>query len=526
MHNMYKMQNYLIGALLVLTAGGCSVPSWDSSLPKARPLGADYKCYTPPPADAADTSWWADSPEETARAKAVEDHTVVARKEALPTGELTLRGALALALLHSDELASFAWSVRVAEADQLQASLTENPELETEFENFGGSGEFRGGDVLETTIFLGQLVELGGKRRKRMKLASLDSQLAGWDYEAQRLAVLTEVTKHYAALLASQRQLVLAKENQTLAETILRTVEKRVAGGKSAPPEKLKAVVELATRRIAVRRAERALTVARQALAAIWGSRDPKFLRAVGDLTTILAPQAFETLAPLLKQNPDLARWATESKQREAALALARADAVPDVTVGVGYRTFGETDNDDHAFMVAASIPLPVLNRNQGEIAKARFGLRKLEVDRRAAQVKLHADLTKAYQALASAYEDSVSLEKEVMPNAHKAFDAEKRSFKAGKSNYLDLLDAQRTWIEARSTHVATLAEYHSARAEVEALISQSLDSINQPQPAQAASVPKDDPAKTSDEKSAETADEKTLTIETPPSDKDANHEN
>jgi outer membrane protein, heavy metal efflux system len=458
---MHRLHLGVVGVVFALAIPGCALPKWGSSLPQPRPLGSEYAMYAPTESDApAGVS-------RTARS---------ARTD--PTGDLSLREALGLALLRSPELASFAWSVRHAEAEQLQASLLPNPELEAEFENFGGTGDFRGTRGLETTVALSQLVELGGKRAKRMRIAELSSKLAGWDYEAKRLEVLTDVAGKYAALLASQRHVDLARENLKLAKAARSAVEKRISAGKSAPTEGLKADVEMATSGIAARRAERELVVARQQLASTWGAGRAVFDRAVGDLAKIAPLPGIDALTALLAQNPEIAQWEIQGAQRQAELQMARAGSIPDVTVGVGYRHFRETDDNDHAFLVTASIPLPLFDRNQGEISRARFGALKARADRDAAEVRLHAELTEAYQRLALAYDESRSLQDEVLPTAEKAYEAAQRSFREGKSDYLDLLDAQRTWASAQSEHVDALVGYHQARADVEAMVGQSIESV------------------------------------------------
>ena len=460
---MHRLYLGVMGVIFAVAIPGCTLPKWGSSLPEPRPLGSGHVTYAP-------------TESSTPAAGSV---SRAGSSETEPTGELSLRKAVTLALLRSPELASFAWSVRQAEAEQLQASLQPNPRLETEFENFAGTGEFRGTRALETTVSLSQLIELGGKRARRMRLASLDSRLSGWNYETKRLKVLTDVTRKYAALLAAQRRLDLTRENLKLAEAALGAVEKRVSAGKSAPTEKLKASVETATSRIDNRRAERELTVARQQLAATWGSDKALFDRAVGDFAKISPPPDTEALTPLLAQNPEIARWETEAAQRQATLDLAKAAAVPDVEVGAGYRQSWETGADDGAMLVTASVPLPLFDRNQGEILRARFGVQKTHADRNAAQVRLHAQLTAAYQQLASAYEESRSLQDEILPMARRAYKAVETSFKEGKSGYLDMLDAQRTLVDAQSKHVEALAEYHQARAQVEALVGQSIESVS-----------------------------------------------
>ncbi len=449
----------LIAGLLALGAAGCGLPPWGGSLPRRRPLGREHPTY-PPPLTSGPTGADAGG------------RCPVATE---PTGDLALRQALALALASSPELASFAWDVRRAEAEQLQAGMLPNPEVEAEFGNFAGSGGFRGTRALETTIGLSQLVELGGKRRKRVALARADSKLAGWDYEAKRLAVLTEVAKRFVAVLATQERLGLAGEGLALAEATLDAAAKRVAAGKAAPTEKSRALVEVASARICVGRLQRQLKAAAHKLAATWGGRQPKFSRAVGRLTSVARLPPVEGLVAKLAQNPDLARWAEEISQRRAALAVEKARVVPDVTIGVGYRHFRDTEENDRAMLVSVGIPVPAFDQIRGAIAKARFGVMKARAGQAAAEAKARADLEQAYQTLAAAHLEAVSLRDEVLPAARASYEAARKSYQAGKTEFLDIVDAQRTLVATREQYVEALASYHHAVADVEGLIGESL---------------------------------------------------
>ena len=448
--------------LLAISIAGCAMPPWGVSVPQPRPLGEDLRTFRPPSA-----------PREADAGRSA--RPIVAKE---PTGDLKLREALTLALARSPELASFAWDVRRAEAEQLQAGMIPNPEVEAEFENFGGTHEFRGTRSLETTITLSQVVELGGKRGKRIAVAGADSRLAGWDYEAKRLEVFTKETRRFVAVLAAQEKLSLAREDLKLAEATLDTVAKRVSAGKAAATEESRAAVELASARLRVGSLQRQLKIASHRLAATWGSRRAGFKRAVGDLekTSPLPPS--DDLTDGLQQNPELARWAAEVRQRRAALALAKARAVPDVTVGVGYRHFRDTEENDRAVRVSVGIPVPVFDRNRGAIAKAKFGVLKARAEQDAAETALRADLEEAYQTLAGAHEEATSLQDEVLPAARAAHEAARRSFGAGKTEFLDVVDAQRTWVSAREQCVEALAAYHQAVADVEGLIGRPLKPV------------------------------------------------
>ncbi len=101
-----------------------------------------------------------------------------------PGGSIELGEALSLALRDNPELAVFAWEIRARDAQILQASLLPNPQLGVVIEEFGGSGESTEFDASETTFRLKQKIELGGKRAKRSQVASLQRDLARWDYDA------------------------------------------------------------------------------------------------------------------------------------------------------------------------------------------------------------------------------------------------------------------------------------------------------------------------------------------------------
>jgi cobalt-zinc-cadmium efflux system outer membrane protein len=183
---------FLLVALLMIAGSigftGCATPDIGANWPAPRPLGEDVLSFHLPPQPAAVSP--VEHPGE-------------------PTGVLTLRQALALALLRNPELASAAWEVRAGEARTLQAGLLPNPEFELEVENFAGSGEFRGFDAAETTLALSQVIELGGKRLRRVRVAALERDVAAWDYEAKRVDVFTATTKAFVEVLSAQAKLAL-----------------------------------------------------------------------------------------------------------------------------------------------------------------------------------------------------------------------------------------------------------------------------------------------------------------------------
>ena len=437
------------GMLWLVLACGNAFAATSGSLPKPRPLGRELPVAGPE----------SPTPEPTVE-------TI--------TGELTMRQALALALLHNPDLSAFSWEVRAKEAEALQAGIRPNPELGVEMENFAGGGEFTGTDAAETTVTLSQLIELGGKRAKRRAAATLEADLAGWDFETRRLDVLTATAKAFVEVLSSQERLTQAEELGGLAERFFRTVSARVEAGKVSPVEQTRAQVPLAAARIAQDQARLALEAARKELVAQWGESTARFDRAVGSLEKIGPVPSQEQLASLLVQNPDVARWETEEKQRGARLALERANAISDLTLFAGGRNLQASN--DNAFVAGLSIPLPIFDRNQGGIAAARAARSKAREESRAARNEALARLAAGYRDLSAASIEATTLREQILPAAEESFEATTLGYQAGKFGFLEVLDAQRTLFEVKGQYVEALAAYHQARAEVERLIGAPLE--------------------------------------------------
>ena len=343
-----------------------------------------------------------------------------------------------------------------------------------------GAKQFAGGGVNEpvqpqTTIQLSQLIELGGKRAARQELAARNRDLAAWDYETARIDILTEVSRAFTDVLAGQETVALTEQTIRLVEHVQQSVAARVVAGVVSPIEETRANVALASVRVESARARRGLEASRTRLALLWGSPAPAFSAVVGDLKAEPAPlPSLVALATRIEQSPELARWAAEISQREAALAVERSKQAFDVSVVAGYRRF--TTIDSNAVLVGASIPLPFFDRNRDGIEEARSRLAKVHEERRAAQARVAAALADAYAALASAYDELTALRSAVLPGSQQTFEAVSEGYRLGRFGYLDVLESQRTLVGAGSQYLRALSDYHKAIANVERLIGAPLN--------------------------------------------------
>ncbi|MHC4206989.1 MAG: TolC family protein [Planctomycetota bacterium] len=395
-----------------------------------------------------------------------------------PAGIITLRDAVAHALVNSPKLKAFSLDIRAAEARKLQAGFLPNPQIEAQVEEFGGSGDRSGFDSSETGVKIGQLIELADKRSKRTHLADIEKDLAELDFKSERLDVISDVAGAFIDVLAAQEQLSLSKELVDLSEQAYSTVAERVRAGRDSPVEETKAKIALSNTRIEFERAGNNLIAARYQLAATWGSSNPAFDKVSGGFYDTSSSPSFEELTGMISQNPDIARWQAEKERSRAALKLEKAKATSDIKLRGGIQYFDE--GDDSAFILGLSIPFPLFDRNQGNIQQATYMLAKTEEQNKAVQADIRARLAEASRKLSSSLNEITVLQNDVLPLAKSAFDATNQGYREGKFEYLAVLDAQRTFFGVRAKYIEALAGYHKARTDVERLIGGTIEKNDQ----------------------------------------------
>jgi cobalt-zinc-cadmium efflux system outer membrane protein len=176
----------------------------------------------------------------------------------------------------------------------------------------------------------------------------------------------------------------------------------------------------------------------------------------------------FKRLQARLRASPDLQRFLTERRLREAELQLAQSQAIPNASVGAGLRRLEAVD--DQALMLTFSIGLPVFDRNQGNITAAMERLQRVESERRVRLIAAQTLLFATHQELLQARSQANTLEQTVIPQAQQALNEIEVGYQAGRFSFLDLAAAQREFIEVRRQAIVAAANFHRLLVEIERL--------------------------------------------------------
>src|SRR5262249_17462841 len=167
--------------------------------------------------------------------------------------------------------------------------------------------------------------------------------------------------------------------------------------------------------------------------------------------------------ARALENRPDLAAARQSTLPAGSQLALARANAKPDLTTTVSYSHVA----GEHASSFSFNIPLPLFNRNQGEIFRTRFAATQANYNAKAAEEAVLKDVQFAYEQ-AKADESIVNLYRSgYLQQAQESREISEFAYRQGAASLIDLLDAERSYRNIELAYRQALANYAVAFQQV-----------------------------------------------------------
>ena len=379
---------------------------------------------------------------------------------------LSLAKAIELALEGNPEVAAAKRQWEATEGQVLQGRSRPNPELAYSLEDTRSKTRTQSWQ-------LNLPVELGGKRAARTKAAEKTREQAQAQLAELQATVRANVAAAYFDVLTAQERLVLARDSAALAKSSTDTVSKRVAAGKVSPVEESKARVAEAGVRVELAQAASEQRNALSRLFALLGRIDAPYTVLDGKAENLPSVPSLADLQPLISSAPGVVLARIEVDRRKALTALEQSKRVPDVTVSVGMQRSNETQRN--VLLFGVSVPLPVFDRNQGNLLEALKLEDKARDELQAATVRLHSEVAQARERLSTITAEVQSLQQEVLPGAKSAYDAATIGFENGKFNFLEVLDAQRTYFTAKSQYLKALGEAHRAAADIDRLLGASM---------------------------------------------------
>lgn len=339
----------------------------------------------------------------------------------------------------------------VIEANRLQAGLSPNPELSFSLENAFGSNEAKGVSGVEGTLLISQLFERGDKKQQR--IAVQDSKLAQFqtEYQLTQLGVFADATAQYYQVMHLQSLLALSQTQQSTVSDALNTIKQRAAAGAVSNADVARMQFEYGTLQLEQQQLESEFTTAKLRLAQFWlGETDfntvqkllPTSSDANRNLKTELTLPNLADLHNAIDMAPEIQLISQQVLAEQAALQLASANSVADITFGTGVR-FDNASNSA-SLLFEAAMPLQLSNPQQGNIKAVRTQIDLLSEQQQLIRQSLKQQISQTYTQAQNQQRRLLQLQSKLLPLAKTLISQSLDSYRLGQISVLQLLDAQK----------------------------------------------------------------------------------
>jgi outer membrane protein TolC len=325
-------------------------------------------------------------------------------------------------------------------------------------------------EAMENRVELEQMLPFPGKQGLMKSMAEGEAAMAGAQLAQARLEVAADLRRAYYDLDLARASIAILQESLAALAAMVENARTRYEVGRGMQSDMLKASVEQAMEQARLAVMRQRLPAQRARVNAILNRAPGAPLEtslpdSLGPAESVPADSA-ELEARALQAQPMVRMRSAAVTRSEYGLSLAQREGWPDFTVAAGY--MGMKDAPD-AWMGMLGINLPIWRWNkvgpQREAAEEakRQALAELEQTRN----DTHRLLREAWAGVAAARAMLQLYEEAVVPQAQLSWDSAQAAYQTGALGFLDLLDAQRSLLQARLQHHEALAEYRKSRAEL-----------------------------------------------------------
>jgi len=413
-------------------------------------------------------------------------------------GALSMEQAVSIALSRNRDVIAAKMEIEAAELDVVAARVYPNPVLAYSVGNvvlgnangqMGALGRDPGAfGQLVHAVGIDEILDVWSKRSARTRAAERGVAQRRHLTEDALREIVHAVRSAFADVLRAQSERDMAREVSARYADTARLSAARFRAGDIAEAELRRIELEGLRFSNAVIDAEMQLDLGRQRLATLLG------LGANGAALPgerLIEPESRPTfdlprlVERALEQRPDLKAAGAARAVGEAQLTAAEREVYPDLTLGATYThsAFTVSGDNPNALALSLSMPLPLFDRNQANIGRARLDMRRADNDVARLRLGVEADVTGAVRRSERARTLLASFEKPAVPGAgphdgsadpggllaraEGALRVAERSYKAGASSLLEMLDAQRTYLDTRAQYLRALHDFRQAAIDV-----------------------------------------------------------
>lgn len=382
----------------------------------------------------------------------------------------TLKDLTEAALQQNPSMRVIQAQEEAAKAAVTTATAFINPEIEAG----AGPSRYRSGsnDTKNNWgIALSQPLEFGSVRDARRSLAETGVQMATASSELTRSELRSRVRAAFYEVLKRQAVLKLVEDDKALLAEIRDKVKLRVQVGESPRYELIKAETESLAAERDYRSAQVSVEEGKGLLRGLVGSSIPTQFEIRGDLPRSDVLTSLAVLQERVSESPFIRQSKVMGETARARLKLEENLRNPGLTIKAGV----EQDPDLTSLRIGLSIPLPLWNQRQGQIAEAAAGISQAEAELSDRELALQRQLEATYQRYQIARQQVTTFESGLLAQAESVLKVAESAYRYGERGILDYLDAQRTYRAVRKDHITARYELVNTVLEIERLLGTEL---------------------------------------------------
>jgi len=396
---------------------------------------------------------------------------------------ITIEQAVQEALQNNPGLLAEKLGISVAETAVITARMRPNPVLSASSDHLDwlgtGFSEINGAGPTETAVRIDVPWERGHKREYRVDTASYAQKIAEARVADSIRRLRLDVTLACIDVIDAKARLDLANDNLESLQAVVQLNETRLNGGAIPPVELTRSRVAMLQFRGSVKTAELALTTARVRLQTLLGRAPGQMPVDISDPLKVPIPAATPALDQIqtraITARPDIQAARLDQARSQTELRLQLANGKVDYTAGAEYRRQQGVNGTGNSVGFFFSVPLPVFNRNQGEVARVSAEQVQLQKQIDALRSQISGEVLGAYREYETARQLIADIESDLLGLAQEARTTTTYVYQAGAGSLLDVLDAQRAFNDTMSSYYTAQADYRRAVSRLTSVVGEEV---------------------------------------------------
>ena len=414
---------------------------------------------------------------------------IVTQDDDGPPNGLTLDQAIDVTLSRSLDLRSKYMEIPMARADILQANLRSNPIFYQDgqlLQYKGTSTAFSraapgGPSQFDTNVTYP--LDISHKRQARTRVAARAERVLEALYQDAVRQRIDDVYGAFVLALAARQTVRYAKESAVKLGDVTDRNEQRFQKGDISLADLNTVRIRLRTARLGLVDAEAAYRKAKLDLGSLMNLKldEVAQIELKGTIKDVAPPPppVEELRKHALAERPDIVSLRLGIHRAEADVRLAKANAYSDVYVLWQPYTFQDNApyglKSQYSWALGVTVPLPIYNRNQGGIARAKINVTQTELQLGDLERQAQIDVEEAVQEYEVTRREVDELREHVIPPAQQVRDNVFKLYTEGASSVLDYLDAQLQYNQVVKQYLDTAVRHRRSMLSLNTVVGQRI---------------------------------------------------